>query len=153
MARSLPVENLLPQNVGSISTTSSNLLKWPNGELVAVDYNQLRTLATETVGPTDWSHPPPSWAVPLERLVHSIDRCSLSWDLLSNLQHARQPPCLCGHSIRVTQRAINNHTMYIIFFRIIAISTLKYLLPVTIIPIIDHYPLINSSKNVMHFNW
>ena len=28
--------------------------------LVAVDHNQLLTLASETVDPIDWSHPPPS---------------------------------------------------------------------------------------------
>ena len=26
----------------------------------------------------DWSHPPPSWAVPRERLVHGINQCNLS---------------------------------------------------------------------------
>ena len=58
MARSLPMENLLPQNVGSIInylTTCSNVLKQPNGELlVAVNHNQLRTMASETVDPIDW---------------------------------------------------------------------------------------------------
>ena len=35
MARSLPVENLLPQNVGSIiNYTCGNLLKQPNEELL-----------------------------------------------------------------------------------------------------------------------
>ena len=34
--------------------------------LVAVDYNQLRTMSSEMVDPIDWSHPPPSWAVPPE---------------------------------------------------------------------------------------
>ena len=33
-------------------------------------------MASETVDPINWSHPPPSWAVPPERLVHSINRCS-----------------------------------------------------------------------------
>ena len=33
-------------------------------------------MASETVDPIDWSHPPPTWAVPPERLVHSINRCS-----------------------------------------------------------------------------
>ena len=33
-------------------------------------------MASETVDPIDWSHPPPSWAVPPERVVHSINRCS-----------------------------------------------------------------------------
>ena len=47
MAKSLPVENLLPQNVGSISTTCSNLKEEHNGEpLVAVNHNQLRTMAS-----------------------------------------------------------------------------------------------------------
>ena len=61
-----------------LSTTCSNVLKHPNGELLfAVNHNQLRTVASETVDPIDWSHPPPSWAVPPERLVHSINQCNL----------------------------------------------------------------------------
>ena len=64
---------------GKLSTTCSNVLKQPNGEiLVAVNHNQLRTMASETVDPIDWSHPPPSWAVLPERHVHSINRCNLS---------------------------------------------------------------------------
>ena len=64
---------------GQLSTTCSNVLKQPNGELlVAVNHNQLRTMPTETVDPIDWSHPPSSWAVPPERHVHSINRCNLS---------------------------------------------------------------------------
>ena len=60
MARNLPVENLLPQNVESIANYFSNVLKQPNGELlVAVNLYQLRTMASETVDPVDWSHPPP----------------------------------------------------------------------------------------------
>ena len=35
-------------------------------------------MASETVDPFDWSHPPPSWTVPPERLVHSINQCNLS---------------------------------------------------------------------------
>ena len=63
---------------GQLSTTSSNVPKQPNGELqVAVSQNQLRTMASETVDPIDWSHPPPSWAVLPERLVHSINQCNL----------------------------------------------------------------------------
>ena len=51
---------------GQLSTTCTNLLKQPNGELlVVVDHNQLRTMATEKVDPIDWSLPPPSWAVPM----------------------------------------------------------------------------------------
>ena len=64
---------------GQLSTTCSNVLKQPNGELiVAVNHNQLRTMASETVDPIDWSHPPPSWTVPPERHVHSINKCNLS---------------------------------------------------------------------------
>ena len=62
---------------GQLSTTCSNLLKDPDGELlVAVDHNQVRTMASEKVDSIDWSHPPPSWAVPPDRLVHSKNRCS-----------------------------------------------------------------------------
>ena len=79
MARSLPVENLLPQNVVQLSTTCSNVLKQPNGELlVAVNHHQLRTMASERVDPIDWSPPPPSWAVPPERHVHGINQCNFS---------------------------------------------------------------------------
>ena len=81
MARSLQVGNLLQLNVGSIISTIAcrNLLKQTNGELlVAVDHNQLRTMASETVYLIDWSYPPPSWAAPPERLVHIINKCSLS---------------------------------------------------------------------------
>ena len=54
---------------GQLSTTCSNVLKQPNWEfLVAVNHNQLRTMASETVYTIDWSHPPPSWAVIPERL-------------------------------------------------------------------------------------
>ena len=77
MARSLPVEMHYHRMCGQLSTTCSNPLKQPNGDLlIAIDHNQLRTMASETVDPIDWSHPPPSWAVPLERLEHSINRCS-----------------------------------------------------------------------------
>ena len=79
MARSLPVENLLPQNV-QVNYQLLAVIYWssPMEELpVAVDRNQLRTMASETEDPIDWSHPPPSGAVLPERLVHSINRCSL----------------------------------------------------------------------------
>ena len=33
-------------------------------------------MASETVDPIDWSHPSPSWAVPPEQVVHSINQCS-----------------------------------------------------------------------------
>ena len=48
-----------------VSTTCSNVLKQPNGELqVAVNHNQLRTMASETVDPIDWSHPHPHGQYP-----------------------------------------------------------------------------------------
>ena len=63
---------------GQLSTTCSNVLNQSNGELlVAVNQNQLRTMASETVDLIDWSHPPPSWAVPPERLVHCINQCNI----------------------------------------------------------------------------
>ena len=37
-----------------------------------------------TVDPIDWSHPPPSWAVPPERLLHSINQCNLSGNRTCN---------------------------------------------------------------------
>ena len=62
-----------------LSNTCSNVLNQPNGELlVAVNQNQLRTITSETVDQIEWSHPPPSWAVPPERHVHSINECNLS---------------------------------------------------------------------------
>ena len=83
---------------GQLSTTCSNVLKQPNGELlVAVNHNQVRTMASETVDPIDWSYSPPSWAVPPERLVHSINQCTQR-DSNVQPQHVRQPSCLCGHS-------------------------------------------------------
>ena len=72
------MENLLSRMRGKCSTACSNQLKPSNGELlVAVDHNQLRTMASETVDSIDWSYSPPSWAVTLERLVHSVNQCNL----------------------------------------------------------------------------
>ena len=68
-----------------LSTTCSNVLKQPTGELlVVVNHNQLWTMASETVNPIDWSHSPPSWAVPPERHVHSINQCNLSGNRMCN---------------------------------------------------------------------
>ena len=36
-------------------------------------------MASETVDPIDWSHRPPSWAVPPESHVHRMNQCNLSW--------------------------------------------------------------------------
>ena len=65
--------------MGSIVNYLPYVLKQPNGKLlVEVNHNQLRTMASETVDPIDWSHPPPSWAVPPERHVHSINQYNFS---------------------------------------------------------------------------
>ena len=70
MARSFPVEIYYHRMWGQLSTTCSNLLKWPNGALlVAVDHKQLQTMASEMKDPIDWSHPPPSCAVHPELAV------------------------------------------------------------------------------------
>ena len=71
---------------GQLSTTCSNTLKRHNGDLlVAVNHNQLRTLASETVDTIDWSPPPPtSWAVPPDRLVHCTNQCNLRGNLTCN---------------------------------------------------------------------
>ena len=53
-------------------------------------------MASETVDPINWSHPPPSWAVPPERLVHSINQCIRSEN--RTCIRSLAPPCLCGHS-------------------------------------------------------
>ena len=61
-----------------LPTTCSNLLKQPNEELlVAVNHNQLRTMASETVDTIDWSHPHPAqgsapWAP-------CIAHCNVGW--------------------------------------------------------------------------
>ena len=61
------MENLLPQNVGSIINYLQLFTKIAHWELLdAVDHNQLQTTASETVDPIDWSHPHPTQgAVPL----------------------------------------------------------------------------------------
>ena len=77
---------------GQLPTTCSTILKKPNGELlVAVDHNQLRTLASETVDPIDWSPPLPSWAVPPElHVLPGVNAAYKSQDFLhqQGLGHA-----------------------------------------------------------------
>ena len=48
-------------------------------------------MASETVHPIDWSHPPPSWAVPPEfNVLHSVNASYKSQDLLEQpgIEHA-----------------------------------------------------------------
>ena len=60
------MENLLPQNVGSIINYLQECTEAVNGKLlVAVNHNQLRTMASETVDPIDRSHPHPHGQYPL----------------------------------------------------------------------------------------
>ena len=107
MARSLPVENLLPPTINwqycQLSTTCSNILQYHNGErLVAVDHNQLRTMTSETVDPIDWSQPPPSWTVP--PVLHGVN-AGLQIARLADATgartgipgYAKPTHCLCGH--------------------------------------------------------
>ena len=94
---------------GQLSTAWSNLLKLESTStedllklelLVGVDHNRLQTMAPETVVQIDWSRSPHLWAVPPDRFVHSTNWCSSATAGIRscNLQHARQPLCLCGHS-------------------------------------------------------
>ena len=97
MARSFPVENLLPQNVGSIINylQYTKLAQWGTP---SCSQPQPATDNGVRDGRSNWLvAPTASWAVPPERLVHSINQCT---QLDSNVQpqHVRQPPCLCGHS-------------------------------------------------------
>ena len=83
-----PVENLLQQNMGS-SQWGTPSYSQPQP---AVD-NDVRD------GRSNWLvHPPPSWTVPPERLVHSINRRNLSWTRTCNRSMRGKSPCLCGHS-------------------------------------------------------
>ena len=58
-------------------------------------------MASETVDPINWSL---LWPVPPERLVHNINRCSLSstgnrpWNLIN---HTIQPPCLYAATLGI----------------------------------------------------
>ena len=79
------LENLLPQNVGSVI-------------LLAVDHNQLRKMAPETVEPIDWSHPPPSWAMPPElHVLHGVNAAYKSQDLLQKPGHEHETTGMPDH--------------------------------------------------------
>ena len=102
LAGSPPMENLLPQFCWvNYQLLTVMLPKQPNGRLsVAVDHNQLLTMASEMVDPIDWPLPPhPSQSsTPWAPLEHSTYKSVLpSQDLNLRLPHSRQPPCLCGH--------------------------------------------------------
>ena len=85
MARSLPVETTTTECGFNYELLTVMYWSSPNGELLVADnHNQLRKMASETVDPTDWSHPPSSWAVPPERHVHGINECNLGGTRTSN---------------------------------------------------------------------
>ena len=92
-----------------LSTTCSNLQKQPNGKLlVAVNHNQLPTMASGTVDPIDWSHPPPDTGqYPLSSTCCTLQcghglqitrLAALSQPRTCDLRNARPMHCLCGHS-------------------------------------------------------
>ena len=74
--------------------------------LVAVDHNQLWTMASETVDPIDWSHPPPyKGQYPLSSTYCTVlcglqitRLAALSMPRTCDLRNARPTHCLCGHS-------------------------------------------------------
>ena len=74
--------------------------------LVAVDHNQLPTMASETVDALDWSHPPPyTKQYPLSSTYCTVQfrlqitrLAALSEPQTCDLRNARPTHCLCGHS-------------------------------------------------------
>ena len=99
-----------------LSTTCNNLLKYPNRELlVAVDHNQLRRMASETVDSIDWSHSPPyTEQYPLSSTYCTGMQCglqitrfaALSEPRTCDLRDARLTHCLWGHSEYKWERGV-----------------------------------------------
>ena len=76
---------------GQLSTTCSNteVAQW--GTPCCSQLQQQRTMASDTVDPIDWSHPPPSWAIPPElHVLHGVNAAYKSQDLVNQpgLEHA-----------------------------------------------------------------
>ena len=91
MVRGLKVENLLPQNVGSIINYlqySTEVAQWVI-PIVAVDHNQLRTIASETADQIDWSHPHCHGQYQYLHVLHGVNAAYKSQDLLQQpgLEH------------------------------------------------------------------
>ena len=79
MARSLPVENLLPQNVGWIINYLQYSTEVAQFGTPSCSWRQPAPDNDVKNGRSNWLvAPPPSWAAPPDCLVHSINRCSLS---------------------------------------------------------------------------
>ena len=74
--------------------------------LVAVDHNELRTIASEMVDPIDWLHPPPyTGQYPLSSTYCTVQRALQITRLVAlnelrtcDLRHVRPTHCLSGHS-------------------------------------------------------
>ena len=116
-----------------LSTTFSNVLKQPNGDLlVAVNHNQIRTMASEAVDPINWSHPLPSWAVPPERLVHSINQCNLSGNRTYNRRmRGNHLAYAATQGIRISYENNNQAIITIITMIIIAFNKLIIIILLT----------------------
>ena len=109
MARSLQWRIYYHRMWGQLSTTFSNLLKEPNGELlVAVSHNQLQIMASETVDPIDWSHPTQS--VDENVNVEVSSAASVGTNTNANIKFVRIiRRCGCEYSLDLY--FIPNHTI------------------------------------------
>ena len=90
MARSLPVENLLPQNVGSIINYLQSFTEVAQWGAPSCSRPQPATdKASETVDPIDWSHPPPyTGQYPLSSTYCTV-QCGLQITRLAALSQPR----------------------------------------------------------------
>ena len=100
MVRILPVDNLLPQNVGSITNylqKFTEVAQWriPScSRLPAATDNGVRD------GISNWLAAPPTlmgstpWA---PRAFYKSVQSQINRESILQLHHARQPPCLSGH--------------------------------------------------------
>ena len=85
MARSLPVENLLPQNVGSIINYLQQCTEAAHWGTPSCCQPQPATDNGVRDGRSNWLvAPPPSWAVPPELFMHSINQCTISGNRTCN---------------------------------------------------------------------
>ena len=111
IAKILPVENLLPQNVGSIINYLQKFTEVAQyGAPSFSQPHQLRTMASEKVDPIDWlpkTQPTLHREVPSElHVLHTAMRAGLQITRLTalseqrtcDLRNPRPTHCLCGHS-------------------------------------------------------
>ena len=87
--------------------------------LVVVDHNRLRKMASETEYPIDWSHSPPSRAVPPEHLVHSTNRYSLQLSaceattLRMRPNSSSQTNIKLFHRIKISKHSVSTEWVHI----------------------------------------